>query len=149
MRRTGVHHSLKPSMQCAGANTILGQLSRASTIVTSPPSSSYPMYMFVHTLSMLLCAGRHGQKETMRCLRGSRGQEAVGMVTNFRGRSYKDPLVQAGMTGTGTRLSQGCSLACLGMDRGQERGSQQEYTPPEHRQCSLSLISGDIPLARG
>ena len=96
-----VHQSLKPSMQCARAagraNAILGQLSRAITYRDKDTFMRlYKVYVRPHLEYAVVSWSPWsvGYKEVLERVQ----RRAVGMVTNWRGRTYEDRLSEVGMT---------------------------------------------------
>ena len=92
-------------------------------------------------------------------------RRALGMVSNMRGRTYKDRLIKAGMTSLADRRARGDIITTYkivsGKDKvdpriffdlaGEDPGAKDEagIITSEHRQSGPSWISRGSPAARG
>ena len=109
-----VHQSLKPSMQCARAaaraNAILGQLSRAITFRDKNTFLRlYKVYVRPHLEYAVVCWSPWtvGDKEVLERVQ----RRALGMVTNWRSRTYEARLAEVGMTTLEDRRARGDMIA--------------------------------------
>ena len=119
-----VHQSLKPSMQCARAagraNAILGQLSRAITYRDKDTFLKlYKVYVRPHLeyAAVAWSPWSVGDKEVLERVQ----RRAVGMVTNWRGRTYEDRLSEVGMTSLEDRRLRGDMIATYKILSGKDK----------------------------
>ena len=96
-----VHRNLRPSLQCSKAaqkaNAVLAQLTRA---VSYRDKETFLHLYRTYVRSLLdYCSSAwspwtQGDKEVVEKVQ----RRAIGMVTNFRGKTYEEKLAEAGMT---------------------------------------------------
>ena len=105
---------MKPSMQCARAaaraNAILGQLSRAITFRDKNTFLRlYKVYVRPHLEYAVVCWSPWtvGDKEVLERVQ----RRALGMVTNWRSRTYEARLAEVGMTTLEDRRARGDMIA--------------------------------------
>jgi len=138
-----VHPSLKPSMQCARAaaraNGILGQLSRAITYRDRNTFLRlYKVYARPHLEYAVVCWSPWtvGDKEVLEKVQ----RRAVGMVTNWRGRTYESRLAEVGMTTLEDRRARGDMIATYMVLSGKD-GSGMVSSPLIVAQMAPSIPS--------
>ena len=119
-----VHQSLKPSMQCARAasraNVILGQLSRAITYRDKATFLKlYKVYVRPHLEYAVVCWSpwTEGDKEVLEKVQ----RRAIGMVTNWRERTYEGRLREAGMMSLVDRRLRGDMIATYKVMSGKDK----------------------------
>ena len=119
-----IHHSLKPSMQCAKAagraNAVLGQLSRAVSYRDKDTFLKlYKVYVRPH-LEYAVASWSPwtvGDREVLEKVQ----RRALGMVSNMRGRTYEQRLVEAGLTTLVDRRVRGDMIAVYKIMSGRDR----------------------------
>ena len=119
-----IHESLKPSLQCAKAagraNAVLGQLARA---VSYRDKVTFLMLFKVYVRPHLEYAVTSwspwlvGDREVLEKVQ----RRALGMVSNMRGRTYEDRLVEAGLTTLVDRRVRGDMIETYKIMSGKER----------------------------
>ena len=119
-----VHQSLKSSMQCARAasraNAILGQLARAVTYRDKDTFIKlYKVYVRPHLEYAVVSWSpwAAGDREVLEKVQ----RRAVGMVTNWRGRTYEDRLREAGLTTLVDRRLRGDMIATYKIMAGKDK----------------------------
>ena len=143
-----IHRNLRPSMQCAKAakkaNSVLGQLTRAVSYRDKETFMSlYTTYVRPHLeyAVQAWCPWTLGDKDLLENVQ----KWAVAMVTNLKGRSYKERLAELGMTTLEDRRRRGDLIQMYRVIAGKDRVDPSTwFTPTQERQGAMStrLITG-------
>ena len=145
-----IHKSLRPSMQCAKANSVLGQLTRAVSYRDKKTFMSlYATYVRPHLeyAVQAWCPWTIGDKEALEKVQ----KRAVGMVTNLKGGSYKEKLAEMQMSTLEDRRKRGDLIQMFRVMSGRDRvDTSTWFKPVVARQGALTtrLVSGYLNVER-
>ena len=150
-----VQRNLRPSLQCAKAaktaNAILGQLSRA---VTYRDKNTFLRLFRTYVRPHVdYCAPAYspwtqGDKDILENVQ----RRAIGMVTNFKGRTYEEKLAEAGMVTLETRRLRGDLLQAYRVLHGVDDVDPSKwFTMAQERNGATSTrhTSGALNVERG
>ena len=119
-----IHHTLRPSLQCAKAsaraNQVLGQLSRGDGYRDRATFLQlYRVYVRPH-LEYAVVSWSPWTKADRECLEKVQ-RRAVGMVTNLRAKTYEGRLLEASMTSLQARRERGDMITTFRIMQGFDR----------------------------
>ena len=128
-----IQRNLKPSLQCAKAaktaNMVLGQISRAVSYRDKGTFLKlFCTYVRPHLdyCSAAWCPWTQGDKDILENVQ----KRAIGMVTNFKGRTYEEKLAEAGMTTLEERRRRGDLIQAYRVLRGVDEVDPQTWFNP-------------------